>query len=114
MGVDFLRRTAKSSTKAWDRGKTELSTPTLFSQQPECQTRTVLAEFDGAVPEVGEAVTLHVQDRNMMVVRANACVGRVGNPPADLLVAISNAGGCALGHLRQVNQLSGTGDVEVK
>jgi hypothetical protein len=114
MGLDFLRRTAKNSTKAWDRSKTELSVPTLFSQQPDCQTRTVLAEFDGVMPAAGDALTLHVQDRNMMVVHENTCVGRVGNPPADLLTAIRDAGGCALGHVRQINQLSGTCDVEVK
>ncbi len=38
MGLDFLRRTAKLSSKAWDRGKADLSIPSLFTQQPESQT----------------------------------------------------------------------------
>lgn len=114
MGLDFLRRTAKSSKKAWNHGKADLSNPTLFSGQPECQTRTVLADADdGAKPCAGEPVTLHLEEQGILLVRERTRIGKVGNPPPDVLNAIRNAGGCALGHISQVNQLSGTVDVEI-
>jgi hypothetical protein len=115
MGLDFLRRTAKTSAKAWDRGKADLSIPSLFTQQPERQTRTVLADYDEGVQlSSGEALTLHLQDKNMLVVRENTRVGEVGNPPPDIVAAIRDAGGCALGQVQHVNQLSRTVDVEIK
>ena len=115
MGLDFLRRTAKSSRKAWNNGKSDLSNPTLFAGQPECQTRTVLADADdNSKPCTGEAVTLHMDEQGILVVREKTRIGKVGNPPPDLIDAMRNAGGCALGHIRQVHQLSGTLDVEIK
>jgi hypothetical protein len=115
MGLDFLHRTAKSSRKAWNHGKLELSNPTLFAQEPGCQTRTVLADADdGAKPRTGEPVTLHMGEQGILLVREKTRIGKVGNPPSDLVAAIRNAGGCALGHIRQVNPLSGTVDVEIQ
>lgn len=115
MGLDFLRRTAKSSRKAWNHGKTDLSNPTLFGGQSECQTRTVLADADdGAKPCPGEAVTLYMEQQGILLVREKTRIGKVGNPPHDLVDALRNAGGSALGHIRQVNQLSGTVDVEIQ
>lgn len=115
MGLDFLRRTAKSSRKAWDHGKQELSNSTLFSGQPPCQTRTVLAEADdGTNPCVGETVTLHISDQDMLLVREKTPIGKVPSPPSDLVTGMRDAGGCALGHIRQVNHLSGTVDVEIQ
>jgi hypothetical protein len=115
MGLDFLRRTAKSSSKAWDRGKADLSIPSLFGQQPERQTRTVLADCDDGVQlSSGESLTLHWQDQNMHVVRENTRIGEIKNPPPDIVAKIRDAGGCALGQVQTVNQLSRTADVEIK
>ncbi len=114
MGLDFLRRTAKSSIKAWNRGKASLSVPTLFGQQTECQSRAVVAEFDGDIPQVGEQITLHFQNGDIVIARENCRIGKVSSPPPDLVDALRNAGGCALGRLRQIHQLSGTADVEVE
>jgi hypothetical protein len=115
MGLDFLRRTAKSSSKAWDRGKADLSIPSLFSQQPERQTRTVLADCDDGVQlSSGESLTLHCQDQRMLVVRENTCIGEVKNPPPDIVAKIRDLGGCALGQAQTVYQLSRTFDVEIK
>jgi hypothetical protein len=115
MGLDFLRRTAKSSSKAWDRGKADLSIPSLFGQQPERQTRTVLADYDDGVKlSSGEPLTFYLRDQNMLVVRENTRIGEIKNPPPDIVAKIRDAGGCALGQVQTVNQLSGTADVEIK
>ena len=34
MGLDFIRRAAKGFTKAWDRGRTSLAEPSLFTRYP--------------------------------------------------------------------------------
>ena len=115
MGLDFLRRTAKASSKAWNRGKADLSLPSLFSQQPEPQARTVLADCEEGVQlSSGEVLTLHWQDHNVLVVRENMRVGKVLNPPAAIVEKIREAGGCAVGAVQSVHQLSGTVDVEIK
>jgi hypothetical protein len=113
MGLDFLRRTAKSSTKAWDRGKLELSMPSLFSQQPDRQSRAVQVDcFDG-IRLSGTEVTLHLQGQNIVVVQENMRVGMVERPPPDLVANIREAGGCALGQVQSFNELSWTADVKV-
>jgi hypothetical protein len=115
MGLDFLRRTAKASRKAWSNGRSDLSNPTLFSHAPSCQTRTVLADADDdAKLSCGEAVTLHMDEQGILVVREKTRIGRVCSPPPDLVAAMRDAGGCALGSIRQVNELSGTLDVEIQ
>jgi hypothetical protein len=114
MGVDFLRRTAKSSTKAWDRNKAELSTESLFTLQPQCRTRSVMAELDDGVSVAGgEMLTLLVKNNDMILVRGHERIGRVPNPPADAFEAIRNAGQCALVAVSEFNKLSGTADVEL-
>ena len=114
MGLDFLRRTAKSSTKAWNRGREDLSEPTLFTQQPDCYVRTVLADDDGCgKPLRGETVTLHMQGGDILVVRENMRIGKVGSPSPEISQRIRNSGGCALGRVSDVHSLSGTFDVEV-
>jgi hypothetical protein len=115
MGLDFLRRTAKSSSKAWDRGKANLSIPSLFTHHQDKQSRTVLADYDEDVQlSSGEALTLHWQDQKMFVVRENTRVGWVENPPPDIVAKVRDVGGCALGQVQTVNQLSRTADVEIK
>lgn len=115
MGLDFIRRTARSSTKAWDRGRSELADPTLFTRHPECSIRTVVAQLDnGIVMEPGSNVTMCLRGERLLVVRETTQIGTIERPPADLVRAIRDMGNQALGSCRQFNQLSGTADVEVK
>jgi hypothetical protein len=114
MGLDFLRRTAKNSVKAWDRGKAELSAETLFTQQPQCRTRSVMAELDDGVSVAGgEQLVLLVKNNDMILVRGHERIGKVQNPPTDAFDAIRNAGQCALVAVSAFNKLSGTADVEL-
>ena len=77
--------------------------------------RTVLADYDDDVQlSNGEALTLHWQDQRMLVVRENTRVGGIHNPPPDVVAKVRDAGGCALGQVQSVNQLSRTADVEIK
>lgn len=115
MGLDFLRRTAKTSRKAWDRGKDDLSTPSLFSQQPQCQTRTVSADLDdGMQVAAGEPVTFYLDNNDVLLVREKTRIGKLGAPTPDVRDAIRNCGGLALGEITQFNPLSMTADVKIQ
>jgi hypothetical protein len=115
MGLDFLRRTAKNSVKAWDRGKAELSTASLFTQQPQCRTRSLLAELDDGVSVAGgEQLVLLLKNEDMLLVRGHDRIGKVPKPPSDALDAVRNTGQCALVQVCEFNKLSGTADVALK
>jgi len=91
MGLDFIRRRAKTFTKTWSRGRTDLAQPTLFTRYPECRSRSVL-----------------------LLVRGTTQIGSASSPPPDLMAAICKAGGNALGQVARINPISGTADVEVE
>jgi hypothetical protein len=115
MGLDFLRRTAKNSVKAWDRGKAELSTASLFTQQPQCRTRSLLAELDDGVSVAGgEQLVLMVKNNDMLLVRGHERMGKVPHPPTDAFEAVRNVGQCALVQVCEFNKLSGTADVALQ
>lgn len=115
MGLDFLRRTAKNSVKAWNRNKAELSTASLFTQQPQCRTRSLLAELDDGVSvDGGEQLVLIVKNDDMLLVRGHERIGKVPHPPTDAFDAVRNSGQCALVEVCEFNKLSGTADVALQ
>jgi hypothetical protein len=115
MGLDFIRRAARSFTKGWDRSQKDLAQPTLFTRYPECRTRTINADISDLVRVTeGEQVMICVSGGALALVRETTFVGVVQSPPPDLFRAIRDAGDYALGHIVQINPLSGTADVEVE
>ena len=115
MGLDFIRRAAKTFTKTWHRGATELARPTLFTHYPECRTRSVIASLDerANIPN-GAQLTVCAEATRLVLVHETHRVGLVDAPPADLFKAIQESGGCAIGQITRINPLSGTADVEVE
>lgn len=116
MGVDFIRRTAKTFTKSWSNNKVrELSNPTLFTRTPECRTRTAIAQLnDRANLPPGTELSAWVRDATLILVHETVQVGVIDQPPPDIFRTVREAGGCALTRLGQLNPLSGTADVEFK
>ena len=114
MGLDFIRRAAKGFTKAWDRGRTSLATPTLFTRYPESRTRTVIAEMQpDCNVSVGAELAICVVGDKLILIDETSQVGCMQNPPTDLVDAVRAAGGCALGQITRFNPISGTADVEI-
>ena len=114
MGLDFIRRAAKGFTKAWDRGRTSLAEPSLFTRYPESRTRTVIAELlPDCQVKVGAELAVCFDGDQLILVEETNQIGCMRNPPPDLVAAVRNAGGYALGQIRQFNPLSGTADVEI-
>src|ERR1700741_667489 len=107
MGLDFIRRVARSFKKSWTGGATALSQPTLFTKYPECRSRSVVASIDdGASLEIGGAYAVHVDGRSLCLVKETAKVATAHTPPPDLFSAIKDSGGCALGRVSKINPLS--------
>ena len=49
MGLDFIRKAAKSFHKRLDQSRIDLLTPHLFTQQPSCEPRAYAATIKGVV-----------------------------------------------------------------
>lgn len=115
MGLDFIRRAAKTFTKTWNRGASELARPTLFTRYPECRTRSVVASLhEPATIPNGAQLTVCAEASGLVLVHETRRVGIVDAPPADLFKAIQQTGGCASAQITRINPLSGTADVEVE
>ena len=116
MGLDFIRRTAKTFTKSWDRNKTELAQPTLFTRYPECRSRSLVADIaDGAaVLSQGARILVSTRGTELVLITGTTQIGAVQNPPSDLFAAVRQAGGNALGRVTRINPISGTADVEIE
>lgn len=115
MGLDFIRRAARSFTKSWNHGANTLAQPTLFTRYPECRTRSVIVQLDDhVVLPLGSQLMVCSQTTSLILVHETTQVGIVHTPPPDLFRAIQDAGGHAVGQIACVNPLSGTADVEIE
>ena len=114
MGLDFIRKAAPSFTKAWNGNKDGLAKTTLFTQCPESQPRTVIADLSANSELTASAsVIVIAQGSQFILLCGNIQVGTVNNVPADVQKAIHEVGGCALGRVVRINSLGGTADVEI-
>jgi hypothetical protein len=115
MGLDFIRRRAKTFTKTWSRNRTDLARPTLFTRYPECRSRSVIADLasDAGISQ-GTRVLVCARGAELLLVSGTTQIGAASRPPSDLLSAIHQAGGNALGHVTRINPISGTADVEIE
>ena len=115
MGLDFIRKTAKTSLKSWNRGAHELAQPSLFSRRPECRTRAVIFALEpGCAVELGSRHSVVVDGDGLALLSETRRVGGCAKPPDDLLKAFRDAGGCALGEIAKVHPISGSVDVQIQ
>lgn len=115
MGIDFIKRKAATFTKTWDNNKENLAQPTLFTQYPECRTRTLIADISENVDlKDGTNVVVHAKGLKLILVSGVTQIGVIPQPPIDLQTAILDAGDCALGRITRLNPLSRTADVEIE
>jgi len=115
MGLDFIRRRAKTFTKSWNRNKAELARPTLFTRYPECRSRSVIADLtESAGLSEGSQVLVAAHGTQLALISGTTQIGTAAHPPSDLMSAIHQVGGNALGHITRINPISGTADVEIE
>ena len=114
MGVDFAKKCAKSFQKAWDRGKRELSTPTLFSNGPSLAGRTYCAvPTNGTNLTLGREFVVRITDNAIRLYDGCSEVGIMKDNPAALITAIKENAGCAVAKVTHVHEISGAADVMV-
>jgi hypothetical protein len=115
MGLDFIRRAAKTFTKSWNRGVSQLAQPSLFTRHPQNRARTMVASLnDGVTIPEGEQVLVCVRESKLALIRGTCQIGVVEAPPNDVFCDIQNAGGSAVGSIAGLHDLSGTADVEIE
>jgi hypothetical protein len=114
MGVDFIRRTARSFHKGLDRRRIELGTPTLFTQQPETAPRTYAANVcAGATLAAGEKVGVRLDGDCVIAMRGLDPIATINRPPADLVAALSASHGEACGTVLHMHDIAHVAEITV-
>ena len=115
MGLDYIRKVGGSFRKSWNHGVQRLAAPDLYTSNPECATRAVLADLvDKADVRPKERLLLQCENGKLIAYRELSRVATVTEPPADLLSAIAKCGGYALGVVEKRNKRSQTVSIAVK
>jgi hypothetical protein len=114
MGLDFIRRAARSFHKGLDRRRIELATPTLFTQQPTCAPRTYAANLnDGQTLTTGEKLGVRLDGERVLAMRGLDPVASINSPPAELMDALSASHGEACGIVQQVHDIANVAEISV-
>jgi hypothetical protein len=114
MGVDFIRRAARSFHKGLDRRRIELATPTLFTQQPAAAPRTYAAHVrSGETLTTGEKLGVRLDGDCVVAMRGLDLIATIKSPPADLLAALSASHGEAYGVVHQMHDIAHVAEITV-
>jgi hypothetical protein len=115
MGVDFLFTKRHVFKCKWDKGREDLSNPTLFSGKPVEQRTLSFAVSPDSSCRTGTEVVLRSTPDGLAAYSANnerVCV--CPSPPAEILSAIKANCGVAVGKVMKVHGLSRTADISVQ
>jgi hypothetical protein len=114
MGVDFIRKAARSFHKGLDRRRVELATPTLFTQQPEAAPRTYAATVrTGETLTTGEKLGVRLEGECVVALRGLDLIATINRPPADLVAALSASHGEACGIVHQMHDIAQVAEITV-
>lgn len=114
MGIDFVRKAAKSFRKGLDRRRIELATPNLFTQKPTAEPRAYAAQLrSDAILTVGEKLGVRLDGQNVLAVRGLDLVAVFKSPGADLKNALSGSFGEACGTVQAVHSMAGIAEITV-
>jgi hypothetical protein len=114
MGSDFIEKVKHSFRKTLDRARADLATADLLTKTTSCAARTAVADIlDGQTLEVGEQITVEVENGQLVGRRGNTEVVRFNAPPADLLQAVEASCGIAKGTVEPVHDLAGVAEISL-
>lgn len=115
MGVDFVKKCAKSFNKSWDRGKAELAAPHLFKRDPALAARTYCASLaPGTEASPGREFLLRVVGSDLRLYDGASPVGSIKDSPPSLVAAVQTDWcGVALAKVVRVHEFSGAVDISV-
>lgn len=96
MGLDFVRQRAADFHRSWDQHREKLGTPTLFSVDPECSSRTLVATTTKPL-EKGKRILIRTEEGDLSAYVGLTRVAQFVSPPPDVIAAIRQSGGYAEG-----------------
>jgi len=112
MGVDFIRRAAKTLKKSWDKSRVELGTADLFTREPSPLARTAPFEVaQNTTVCAGDLVTVETEGTALVARQSLTEVARTKDPPSELYRAVKDSCGLAKGEIRQVHNLAGVAEI---
>ena len=115
MGVDFIRKTAKSFHKGLDQSRIDLCTPGLFKQSPEREPRSYAANIranQNLAPGEELCIRLH-DDGKIVAQRGMDIVAVFDAPPMELVEAVKESWSEAYGTVREVYEIADTAEITV-
>jgi hypothetical protein len=114
MGQDFLRAKAARFKREIDLSKIKLTTPDLFTREPQSAARSAIAALQtGHAVELDEELNVKLHLDRLVVIRGNEMIAIFVSPSDELIEAVANSGGVACGKIRQINIFSRTIEIVV-
>lgn len=112
MGVDFIRKTAKSFHKGLDQSRIDLGTPDLFTQRPDCEPRAYVAKIqEDRKLSPGEKLCVRLCSGRVFAQHGVDVVAEFSSPPAQLVEALEESFGEACGTVRRIYEIAQTAEV---
>lgn len=113
MGMDFIRKAAKSFHKGLDAGRVRLGTRCLFTQEPASSPRAYAADLrTGQRAEEGEKLSVRVERHNVIALRGLDPIATF-KTPGGLQEALTQSHGEACGTVKAVHQLAGVVEISL-
>lgn len=114
MGLDFIKRTAKSYHKGLDERRVELGTPDLFNHSVECGARSYAALVsDNHTIREGEVLGVRAEGKALYAFRDFTPVAKFISPPNELRIAVQESFGEAWGKVEHHHDQAGVVEINV-
>lgn len=114
MGLDFIRKAAKSFHKSLDQSRIDLGTPDLFTRALECAPRAYAMRIrTGSQLRVGEDLSVRAHDGQVVAQRGMDIVGQLSDPSAELKEALQASHGEAYGTIKEIYEIAETAEITV-
>lgn len=116
MGIDFITDCTKHFQKTWDRGRSELADPTLFTDIPKEQKQTFVAFPLTKVQLIaGRQYEISIErDRVVLIDGIDVVAEFIGIPPSAMYRIREIGLECAVGYVHRIHELSGAADVTIR
>jgi hypothetical protein len=114
MGIEFVRKAAKSFHKGLDRRRMELATPDLFTRHPSIAPRSYAATLrTDHTAMAGEKLGVRLEGQDIFVLRGLDRIAVFNSPPIELKDALHASHGEACGHILQVHAMAGIVEIAI-
>ena len=114
MGLDFIRKAAKSFRKGLDQSRLDLGTPDLFTRKPDCEPRAYAATIQANRKlSPGDALGVRFQGDKIVAQRGMDIVAVFDAPPRQLFEALRESHGEAWGTVTEVYDIADTAEITV-